>query len=1190
MYVCSSRQQKMYPRPPKDRRKLFGSIISIVLLYWLISRIIQASLTIDTPTCKNINQQAGARSTWVTRCYPKPFKLNHPQTSSKTDRPLAATILSILLSGDVECNPGPTKDKCPCGLCHRYVESWRDCGIKCDGCDIWYHQSCTSLCSAEFAYLDNNSKTFRCFKCHCNITVNSRYQEYELETSNRYSTLSSLNDSVFSSPGGPIYQSSPLNTDVTSRAYSIRTGSNTQSTRSTVSSSSSGSSNANLSKFTSKKGNLRSIVVNANGINTKGKPEQLRHLISYTDPDIIFVTETKVVDEVGTAEFLPPELGYQVFRNDRTAHGGGVLIAVKQDPNHPCEVISQDDDVEDILWVKITLAKAKTVFAGCFYRQPNHKVEQLNNLDTSLKKIRSIAGKNPNATILVAGDFNARGIDWENLTSKPGSTQKAVENRLLEILTDHELHQHQREPTRLNEILDLFCSNKPGLIKSTSTIPGISDHDIPVIDSLLFARPNTQTPRKIHKFSKADWSTLKEDFTSFRSVFNEEWHSRGVDENWNIFKRKLLELMDKHIPTAMTKKHQSVPWWNKKLQRLVRSKQRSYNKAKKSKKKQNWAKYRIKQKVVQREMRKAHWSYVNNVLTSGPVEESSKRFWKYVKNKKQDNIGVAPLKKDGVLYRENREKAEILNHQFQSVFTPDTAGPLPEYTGKAYPDIPDIIIQPEGVAKLLHHIKPHKASGPDGLPCRILKELADEIAPVLTIIFNQSLQLGQTPKDWNTANVAPIFKKGDTNIPANYRPVSLTCVCCKILEHVIVRQIVHHYERHNILTNHQHGFRAKHSCVSQLITTVHDLLTNHDESVQTDIIVLDFSKAFDKVPHRRLLHKLENYGVRGTTLRWISSFLSGRSQRVVVDGAESQWGSVDSGVPQGSVLGPLLFLTHINDLPEVVQSNCRLFADDCLLYRAIKSREDQLKLQQDLDRLQAWAREWGMQFNASKCEVLRSSTSRTPKQCFYTIDNQVLSEVENAKYLGVYLSNDMSWKTHIEYTINKANRTLGFLRRNLYGCPKDLREQAYLSLVRSVLEYAAQVWDPHNKTVIRSIEAVQNRGARFVKRNHSTYASVSQMIKDLQWESLETRRKHLRLVLMYQGLNNLVAIPTSPIKPASRAASRKQFKVIGTIKDPLKHSFYPSTIKEWNKLPAEVTGSSSVDIFRANLLATAGRE
>ena len=225
---------------------------------------------------------------------------------------------------------------------------------------------------------------------------------------------------------------------------------------------------------------------------------------------------------------------------------------------------------------------------------------------------------------------------------------------------------------------------------------------------------------------------------------------------------------------------------------------------------------------------------------------------------------------------------------------------------------------------------------------------------------------------WSLANVAPIFKKGNRVLAENYRPVSLTCITCKLFEHIVCRHILDHVEDHKILTNLQHGFRSGRSCETQLITTTHDLLSSFNSKSQIDVAILDFSKAFDTVPHAGLLGKLEHYGIDSKILLWITNFLNNRKQRVVVDGSFSNYADVESGVPQGTVLGPLLFLLHINDLPSCVNSKVRLFADDCLLYREIKNNQDQIDMRRDLDALMDWGSTWGMKFNAKSVTLCGS--------------------------------------------------------------------------------------------------------------------------------------------------------------------------------------------------------------------------
>ena len=284
----------------------------------------------------------------------------------------------------------------------------------------------------------------------------------------------------------------------------------------------------------------------------------------------------------------------------------------------------------------------------------------------------------------------------------------------------------------------------------------------------------------------------------------------------------------------------------------------------------------------------------------------------------------------------------------------------------------------------------------------------------LTLIYNETLAQGTVPDDWRQANVAPIFKKGEKYDAANYRPaVSLTCICCKTLEHIIVSNINKHLASESILADCQHGFRSQRSCETQLVQFLHDLVSNQDRALsrnhrQTDVIIMDFAKAFDKVPHRRLLYKLDYYGIRGSTHKWITSWLSWRFQKVVLDGQASDPVPVLSGVPQGSVLGPVLFLIFINDLPENIRSSVRLFADDCVLYRNIESPTDCQILQDDLNSLAQWEADWQMKFNVAKCHSMRVTRHPPDKhiQFEYTLHQQRLEQVQSAKYLGITISDD----------------------------------------------------------------------------------------------------------------------------------------------------------------------------------------
>ena len=344
-------------------------------------------------------------------------------------------------------------------------------------------------------------------------------------------------------------------------------------------------------------------------------------------------------------------------------------------------------------------------------------------------------------------------------------------------------------------------------------------------------------------------------------------------------------------------------------------------------------------------------------------------------------------------------------------------------------------------------LKTSQGCGPDSIRPKVLKELAPSIAPILQIIFAKSLKTHQVSEDWKQALISPIYKKGDRDCPSNYRPISLTCICSKLMEHIVTSSMITHLERHNILYHLQHGFRHGRSCETQILELTTTLQANLNDRSQTDLIIMDFSKAFDKVSHPKLLAKLDHYGIRNDALKWISCFLNNRQQSVVVDGAQSHYLPVLSGVPQGSVIGPTLFLIYINDLPDYVNSAVHLFADDTIMYLTVHNEDHCDQLQADIDQLQLWEKHWSTEFNPEKCVLLRITRKRTAIERQYTLHRKFLKEVKNTKYLGVHLSSDMKWNCHIDNITSRANRALGFVKRNLRVKSRTLKERAYLSLV-----------------------------------------------------------------------------------------------------------------------------------------------
>ncbi len=395
-----------------------------------------------------------------------------------------------------------------------------------------------------------------------------------------------------------------------------------------------------------------------------------------------------------------------------------------------------------------------------------------------------------------------------------------------------------------------------------------------------------------------------------------------------------------------------------------------------------------------------------------------------------------------------------------------------------------------------------------------------------------------------------------------------------------------HLSKHNIVVSNQHGFREKLSTETQLIQALDDWSQSLHNGKQTDVLFLDFSKAFDKIPHNKLLYKLNYYGLRGKTNQWVSGFLKDRTQCVTVNGQCSEWRDVASGVPQGSVLGPALFLLYINDIADNVHSNMRLFADDSVIYRTVSNLHDQQSLQNDLSTVFKWAQDWDMSFNVKKCCHL--SITRKIKGKFntkYSVENESIPVVNSCKYLGLTITHNLSWNEHARNTKNKASRTLGLIRRNLGPCDPEVKTRAYEALVRPQVEYATAAWNPYTRRNIKLLEGVQRQAARFVSRDYRTDSSVTAMVNKLGWDTLENRRLMSQAVMFSKVRSNIVNIPMPAYVhlqtyTRTRRLHQMQYQHIYTRVDTFKYSFFPRIIPVWNILPVAAVSAETLDGFR----------
>ncbi|XP_053378448.1 uncharacterized protein LOC128548092 [Mercenaria mercenaria] len=394
----------------------------------------------------------------------------------------------------------------------------------------------------------------------------------------------------------------------------------------------------------------------------------------------------------------------------------------------------------------------KNIVIGSFYRPPYASIQTLEHLNESVSRVKE---KCKDKIIILAGDFNLPHIDWNSLAVKTSCNQSNQHHYLLNIAEEHGLEQIQMNQTRQDNNLDLYFPSHPSLVKTCDTVPGISDHEMVIVDSDIKPKYNKPKRRKIYHYKKANWENIKAKMCRLSS---EVCNMKNVENCWNDLKTGINSILDSEVPSKLSSNKHSHSWITSSLKNKIEKK--LHQKAKFSKSKEDWEKFRSYKSVIQKEIRNAHWTNVNESLSKSMQVGNNKSFWKYIKSKRCDNVGVAGLKRNGVLHQDSRTKAEILNNQFKSVFTKENPyAQKPQLNENRYPDINDLKITTSGVKKLLSKLNINKASGPDSIPNRILRHCSEELAPAITHIFQISLSTGTLPSDWRKANVSPIFKK-----------------------------------------------------------------------------------------------------------------------------------------------------------------------------------------------------------------------------------------------------------------------------------------------------------------------------------------------------------------------------------------------------------------------------------------------
>ena len=529
--------------------------------------------------------------------------------------------------------------------------------------------------------------------------------------------------------------------------------------------------------------------------------------------------------------------------------------------------------------------------------------------------------------------------------------------------------------------------------------------------------------------------------------------------------------------------------------------------------------------AIEQEIKVSHLNELqrNEEKAVEAIRSNSKFFFNYAKRKAELRTEIGPLRRGSELVSEPSQMCDILRIQYESVFS----HPLPDQDLDAQMEtsemsIDNIELTPMDFIDVSSSIRVNSAPGPDGIPAILLKKTIGALATPLCMIWQESLRSGRIPECLKVGKITPIFKGGDKTEPKNYRPVVLTSHSVKIFEKIVVKKLRQFFEGAGLFNENQHGFRSGRSCLSQLLLHYQDVLENLAEGQDVDVVYLDFSKAFDKVDHTILCGKLRRLGVGGDLLRWLKEFLTNRVQFVAVDGALSENSRVISGVPQGSVLGPLLFLIHIGDINERVQNSIvRSFADDTRIIMPIQSDADCRNLQNDLNVLYDWATTNNMVFNGDKFDILRYVVSGAPVDFVYrTNEGRPISTRDTVTDLGVVMSESLNFEDHIREVSKKGRQRVGWILRVFQTREREALMTLYRSLVLPILEYCCQLWSPHTVGMMRMLEAVQ-RTFTYRIRGLSEL-NYWQRLQELGLYSLERRRERYVIIYVWKVLQGLV--------------------------------------------------------------------
>ena len=820
--------------------------------------------------------------------------------------------------------------------------------------------------------------------------------------------------------------------------------------------------------------------------------------------------------------------GYSVFRADRHDRiKGGVVVYLRKDAAVDAEMIASGSNGE-VEYV-VVYSRSYNLAIANVYRPPATPTSCFTPVMEKIREcISELSGRM--ASIVICGDFNLPGTCWETGENSHGSRddQKAVET-MMQLQNHLFMSEIVQQPTRGINHLDLCftnCSDKILDVETEDTV--LSDHKLVFARTIFECRKPAESIHQeragsaleqLNFFDKSvDWAAIN------LALSEVDWElkfiNKSVEVKYDIIHSILEDLCIKHVPKKRSKKRHIIP-----RDRRILMKKRSKLLRK------EWLQGTAKmQKLGELEeaLQKSHLEEerMEESAAVASIKQNYKYFFKYVKRKGEVRTSIGPLLVGDKLSSDPAEICEELRQQYDSVFSVPVDVPEGLSSNSDRDNsirvMDDIVIGEEDFIEAVKEIRANSSPGHDGIPAVLLKNTMLHLAKPLCILWNESLRHGQIPSPVKIGKITPIYKGGDKRKRKNYRPVSLTSHIIKLVERVIAKKVIQHLEAENLYNNGQHGFRRGRSCLSQLLQHYQNILEYLSLGQDVDVVYLDFSKAFDKVDHNILLAKLKNIGISEQLCVWISSFLKDRKQFVAVEGSFSAESSVISGVPQGTVLGPLLFLIFIADISDdLTSSTATSFADDTRVMKPLSRLHDCEALQEDLGRVYDWARANNMSFNGDKFELLRYSVNNEaiPFQ-YLTSESTAIEAKTEVTDLGVLMSSNADFKSHIEHIIKKAKERMSWIFRVFLTREPEPMLTLYRALVLPILEYCSQLWHPVQLGVSRNLEAIQRSFTSRLRGVESL--NYWERLEALKLYSLERRRERYMAIYIWKIIVGLV--------------------------------------------------------------------